>query len=363
MNGQRRTLINVATFLLASLALAYYGATNLIVQQASGMHLAAEFSDASGIAERNDVTMRGVVVGSVTGVELTETGVMVDMRLNPGEDVPEGTEAMIVRRSPIGELTIELEPGDGEDLASGSTLPLADTQPPPDVSTTIEALADVLHAVPSEDLETVVSELSDAVRGRSEDLARFTDASAALPERLLEIESELESLITTGPELTGVFADNAEVFADDLRQTAVLADILRDRRYDLLNLYKDGARFSAVANDLLVAQKANLACFIRDAGTFNLAIAARRGDLEATLQKNHFFFDAVEQAVQKDPTGGTWFRVQLLPHQEPAGNVYAKRRKTPDVFPGRGCNSIYGKGVPAATDGNTVLAPRSAIRK
>ena len=361
--GSKRTLINVATFVLASFALAYYGATNLIVQQANGMALSAEFTDASGVSSRNDVTARGVVIGSVTDVELTETGVLVDMRLNPGEEIPEGTKAQIVRRSPIGELTIELEPGDGPDLESGATLPVADTMPPPDVSTTIEALADVLHAVPADDLNTVVSELADAVRGRAEDLARFTDASAALPERLLEIETELESLITTGPELTGVFADNAEVFADDLRQTAVLADILRDRRYDLLDLYKNGAKFSAVTNDLLVAQKANLACFIRDAGTFNLALAARRGDLEATLQTNHFFFDAVEQAVQKDPKGGTWFRVQLVPHQEPAGRVYAKRRAVPDVFPGQACNSMYGKGVPAATDGETVLAPRSSIKK
>ena len=361
--GSTRTLINVATFVIASFALAYFGATNLIVQQADGMALSAEFIDASGLSSRNDVTARGVVVGSVTDVELTGKGVLVHMRLNPGEDIPQGTEATIVRRSPIGELTIELEPGEGPDLPNGATLPLADTRPPPDVSTTIEALADVLHAVPADDLTTVVSEVADAVRGRSEDLARFTDASAALPERLLEIETELESLITTGPKLTGVFADNAEVFADDLRQTAVLADILRDRRYDLLDLYKNGARFSAVTNDLLVAQKANLACFIRDAGTFNLAIAARRGDLEATLQKNHFFFDAVEQAVQKDPSGGTWFRVQVLPHTEPSGKVYAKRRAVPDVFPGRACNSIYGRGVPAATDGNTILAPRSSVRK
>lgn len=361
--GSRRTLINVVTFVVASIALAYYGATNLLIQQADGMALSAEFTDASGVSERNDVTMRGVVVGSVTGVELTDTGVLVSMRLEPGEDVPQGTEAQIVRRSPIGELTIELTPGDGPDLASGDTLPLADTDPPPDVSTTIEALADVLHAVPGDDLNTVVSELATAVRGRSEDLARFTDASAALPERLLEIEAELESLITTGPKLTGVFAENAEVFADDLRQTAILADILRDRRFDLVDLYKDGARFSAVTNDLLVAQKANLACFIRDAGTFNLALAARRGDLEATLQTNHFFFDAVEQAVQKDPSGGTWFRVQLLPHTEPQGELYERRRATPDVFPGRGCRSMYGPGVAASTDGGSVLAPRSTVRK
>ena len=360
-----RTLINVITFLVASIALAVFGAKSLLVQTGVGLKLSAEFTDASGIATRNDVTMRGVVIGSVVDVDLTDTGVEVDMQLEGGARVPEGTKAVIVRRSPIGELTIELEPGDGPPLESGATIAVDDTIPPPDVSLTIEALADVLHAVPSDDLSTVVEELAIAVDGRARDLQRFTDASAALPQRLLEIESQLESLIRTGPKLTGVFADNADVLADDLTQTAILADILRDRRFDLLDLYTNGASFTRVANDLLVSEKANIACFLRYAGNLNSVMASdkAREDLIAALNKNHFFFDAAEEAVQKDHRGWTWFRVQLLPHQEPAGRTYAQKRPTPDVYPGRACRSIYGPGVGAAQQPGFTLAPESKLRK
>ena len=360
-----RTLINVVVFLVASISLAVFGAKSLLVETSIGPKLHAEFTDASGISTRNDVTMRGVVIGSVVDVDLTDTGVEVDMQLERGAEVPDGTKAVIVRRSPIGELTIELEPGDGPPLESGATLAVDDTVPPPDVSLTIEALADVLHAVPSDDLSTVVEELAIAVDGRAADLKRFTDASAALPQRLLEIESELESLITTGPELTGVLADNADVLADDLTQTAILADILRDRRFDLLDLYTNGARFTNVANDLLVSEKANIACFLRYAGNLNSVMAADepREDLIAALNKNHFFFDAAEEAVQKDHRGWTWFRVQLLPHQEPAGRTYAQKRTAPHVYPGRACSSIYGPGVGAADQAGFTLAPGSKIKK
>jgi phospholipid/cholesterol/gamma-HCH transport system substrate-binding protein len=358
-----RTLINVLTFVIASTALVYYGANNFILQGDEGVTLTAEFADAAGLRERNDVTMRGIGVGSVQKVELTDTGAAVEMSLAPGTEVPEGTKALIVRRSPIGELTIELEPGDGPALEDGAQIAVDDTVPPPDVSLTIEALADVLHAVPSEDLNTVVHELAMAVEGRASDLARFTDASAQLPERLLDIQTELEALIRTGPELTGVFADNADVLADDIRQTAVLADILRDNRYDLLDLYENGARFSQVAADLIVDEKANIACFIRDTGRLNARLARSRGDLVEVLDKNHFFFDAVEQAVQKDHKAYTWFRVQLLPHTEPQGRVYTPPRSSPDVFPGRACSSLYGGGVGPARQGKTKLAPGSSLRK
>ena len=360
-----RTLLNVITFLVASIALIIFGARNLLTQSTAGPKLQAEFTDASGISPRNDVTMRGVVIGSVADVELTDTGVMVEMQLERGAEIPEGSKALIVRRSPIGELTIELEPGSGPPLESGATLAVDDTSPPPDVSTTIEALADILHAVPSSDLHTVVEELAIAVDGRARDLQRFTDASAALPKRLLEIESELESLITTGPQLTGVLADNADVLADDLRQTSILADILRDRRFDLVDLYRNGSSFTRIANDLVASEKANIACFLKDSGDLNAVMASDKAleDLVATLEKNHFFFGAAEQAVQKDMRGWTWFRVQLLPHTEPQARNYAPKRTAPDVYPGRACSSIYGPGVGAADQGAFTLAPGSKLKR
>lgn len=357
-----RTYVNVATFLVLSVLLAYIGFTNFILKQSTGATLTADFSDASGVSANNDVTMRGIVIGTVTDVNFEGDYVRVSMQLDPDAEVPSDSRALIVRRSPIGELTIELDPGSAAPFESGDHIANVNTEPPPDVSSTIEVFADILHAVPSEDLHTVVSELATALKGRSQDLAKFADASLALPERLLEIEDELESLIRNGPKLTGVFADNAKVFADDITQTALLADILRDKRFDLVDLNANGARFLEVAADILSDEKANLACFLKDAGDTNAALAARKSDLIATLDLNHFFFDGVRQAVRKDADGGTWFRVQLLPHQEPSGRTYAEKRAIPDVFPGRACTSRYGMGVGRAT-GNVVRPEVSEIHR
>ena len=74
-----RTLINVITFVVASLALVWFGMSNLVLTQAPGPIIKAEFTDASGLRTRNDVTMRGVVVGTIKDVNLSDTGVVVDM--------------------------------------------------------------------------------------------------------------------------------------------------------------------------------------------------------------------------------------------------------------------------------------------
>jgi phospholipid/cholesterol/gamma-HCH transport system substrate-binding protein len=364
--GKYRTAINVLTFLLASTCLVYFGGRSLVFQQQEGRTLHAVFTDASGLGSRNDVTMRGVPVGSVDDVVLTEEQVRVDMILDPGVRVPEGSKAEIVRRSPIGELTIEIEPGQGAPLADDATIDVDATRPPPDVSTTIKVLADVLHEVPSADLTTVVHELATAVNGRASDIAGFSEDAADLPERLLQVQTELRNLIETSPKLTGVLADNAEVLGDDLAQTAGLADILRDRRFDLLELYRNGARFSEVAQEIISGDKANLACLIRDSGYVNGEIVEKKADLVAVLEENHWFFDGVDDDVRADPDPdrGTWFRVQLLPHTEPQGRSYNPNRPTPEVLAANGCRSIYGAGVgPGVQTPAPILAPGSKLHE
>ena len=130
--SQTRTLINVVSFLVISALLVYLGASNLVFYEPQDQRLKAVFEDASGLLPRNDVTMRGVPVGSVKDVSLNEDGyALVTMGLRPGTEVPEGTKAEIVRRSPIGELTVELVPGEGEPLEDDATIAVADTVPPP----------------------------------------------------------------------------------------------------------------------------------------------------------------------------------------------------------------------------------------
>jgi virulence factor Mce-like protein len=360
----RRVIVNVATFLAASVFLIALGVTQLLMQRTGGSVIAADFADSSGLSPRNDVTMRGVTVGSVRRVGLTPNAARIEMNLNPGVQVPKGTTAAAVRRSPIGDMTVELTPGDGPPMSEGGRIPLADTRPAPDAGKTVEVLADVLHAVPSEALSTVVSEAAAAVRGRGEEFARLSEVTADLPERILQVRTELESLIRTGPVVTGVLADNADVLADDITRTAQLADILRDRRYDLVDLYRNGAQFTRTAGDLVASEKANLACLVADLGNINstLATAENLANLATALDTNHFFFGGVAQIVQVGLDGRTWFRVQLLPHTEPSGRPYKPQRPTPDVYAANACRSRYGPGVgPGTQPGVLQLAPESKL--
>jgi phospholipid/cholesterol/gamma-HCH transport system substrate-binding protein len=360
----RRMFTNLVVFLGLAILLVWAGATQFIMQPGGGRTATFDFVDASGLASRNDVTMRGVPVGHVKEVTLTSRGVVqVTVQLDPGSSMTGGTRAAITRRSPIGDLTLELTPGQGPQLSDGAHIGLRYTSSPPDPERTIEILAQVLHAVPAKDLGNLVSELATGLRGRGEDLATLSEASANLPERLLQVQAQLESLIQNGPKVTGVLADNAKELADDVTRTAQLADILRDRRYDLLALQKNGASFAQVAGGLLRDEKANVACLVSDFGDVNTAMAGDLTDLEHVLDLNHYFFDAVWIMVQKDKDKTLdWFRVHLLPPQDQQGQDYNPHRAEPGVYGGNSCQSRYGKGVGPATQPDGVyLAPGSKM--
>jgi phospholipid/cholesterol/gamma-HCH transport system substrate-binding protein len=360
----KRITANLAAFLGLALLLVWAGSTQFVLQAGGGRTATFDFVDASGLAPRNDVTMRGVPVGHIRGVTLTSRGVVeVTVQLDPGAAVTGGTRADIHRRSPIGDLTLDLTPGPGPLLPDGAHVGLRYTSSPPDPERTIEVLAQILHAVPSRDLGTLVSELAEGLRGRGEDLATLSQASADLPERILQVQAELESLIRNGPKVTSVLAANAEALADDITRTAELADILRDRRYDLLALSRNGARFSRVAGSLLHDEKANLACLVSDFGDVNTVLASDLANLESALDLNHFFFDAVWVAVQKAKDKSLdWFRVHLLEPQEQHGDAYQPRRHPPGVFGGNSCQTRYGPGVgPATQPSGVYLAPGSKM--
>lgn len=360
----KRITANLAAFLGLALLLLWAGGTQFVLQAGGGRTATFDFVDASGLAPRNDVTMRGVPVGHIRQVTLTSAGVVeVMVQLDPGSALARGTRAQITRRSPIGDLTLDLTPGSGPLLPDGAHIGLRYTSTPPDPERTIEVLAQILHAVPSRDLGTLVSELAEGLRGRGEDLATLSEASADLPERILQVQAQLESLIQNGPKVTGVLAANSRELADDVTRTAELADILRDRRYDLLALSRNGATFARVAGSLLHDEKANLACLVSDFGDVNSAIAGDLTSLENALDLNHFFFDAVWLSVQKAKDKSLdWFRVHVLEPKEQHGEAYDPRRPPPGVFGGNSCQTIYGPGVePARQPSGVYLAPGSRM--
>jgi phospholipid/cholesterol/gamma-HCH transport system substrate-binding protein len=183
----------VATTALAIMVLAYM---RLPAQFGIGQYrVTAEFSETGGLYARGNVTYRGVEVGEVKSVELTDTGVAAVLALDSDVKIPADVEAEVHSVSSIGEQYVQLIPrsSSGPKLSDGDVIPIGRTSVPTDINTVLDLTNRGLEAIPRENLKTVVDEASIAVGGLGPELRRLVTGSTALA---IDARTNLDSLTT-----------------------------------------------------------------------------------------------------------------------------------------------------------------------
>jgi phospholipid/cholesterol/gamma-HCH transport system substrate-binding protein len=176
----RRTRIQLLIFAIITLVgVSYVGARyakldRLVVDRT--YTVTAHYPQSGGIFTGAEVTYRGVGIGTVGELVLTEEGVDVKLNIeNKWDEIPRDSIALVGNRSAVGEQYVELQPqsDDGPYLADGSEID--------DVATPIateKLLGDISETVGSVDrdaLRTTITELGRAFGGTGEDLQKIID--------------------------------------------------------------------------------------------------------------------------------------------------------------------------------------------
>src|SRR6195952_4114542 len=73
-------------------------------------HVTADFKAGGGLYQNANVTYRGVTIGRVEEVGLSNDGVVASMRLNTDTEVPDNVTATVKSVSAVGEQYIDLVP-------------------------------------------------------------------------------------------------------------------------------------------------------------------------------------------------------------------------------------------------------------
>ena len=122
----------VGLFVLAGLvALAYltFQVGGLSWRSQGGLTVYAAFDDVGGLKQRSPVSISGVKVGEVSGVELDELlRARVVLELDGNLEVPVDSAARILTSGVLGDQFVALEPGAEEDmLQSGDEIEMTES--------------------------------------------------------------------------------------------------------------------------------------------------------------------------------------------------------------------------------------------
>ncbi|MEQ3550535.1 MCE family protein [Pseudonocardia nematodicida] len=245
-----------------------------------------QLADSGGIFTGADVTYRGVSVGRVGPLSLTDRGVEVQLDIeNTAPEIPADARAVVGNLSPIGEQYVDLQPvaAGGEALAAGSVIDEARTRTPVQIETVLADLDRLVSTVPLDSLRTVVSELGQGFENTGRPLQQLLDtggeftraATDALPQTTALI-ADARPVLTTQNEVAPQFGE----FSRGLRE---VAEQLAQSDPDLRRIIADGPRTGEEIRGLLRESGPGLGESISNLRTVGEVLEPRQAALRQLL--------------------------------------------------------------------------------
>ncbi|MBI3226750.1 MAG: virulence factor Mce family protein [Mycolicibacterium cosmeticum] len=149
-------------------------------------NITANFVAGGGLYQNANVTYRGVTIGRVEQVGLTDDGVIAHMRLNTDTEVPENVTATVKSVSAVGEQYIDLVPPVGGEapaaklLRDGSNIGVAHTAIGQDIAGLLRQADDLVSSVGDSRIQELLKETFKAFNGSGPELSRLIQSSRQL---------------------------------------------------------------------------------------------------------------------------------------------------------------------------------------
>lgn len=228
----RRDALSITGLVLALLGcLAYLGSQVLATPIGSRPEtVVVELERTGGLYEGSAVTYRGLRVGRVSEIALTERGVEATLEITRSVDVPADTEARVRSLSPVGEQYLDLRPrtDGGPFLVSGDRIAGEAVDVPVSLASAAGALDRLLGQVGAQDVRVVLAELAAATDGRQGDLDSLLDSTDVLVTSLDEVWPETERLLVNGRTTLRTLAESRPELVELARSARLFTAFLRD---------------------------------------------------------------------------------------------------------------------------------------
>ena len=221
----RRTRLQLMVFVLITLVgVTYVGARyarldRLVFDDA--YTVVAHFPDSGGAFAGAEVSYRGVKVGQVEKMELTDRGVDVYLDVdNDYDKIPADVIAVVGNRSAVGEQYVEIQPqvDTSPYLSEASEIDEEDTRIPIATEKLLTDISNTVESVDKQALATSVTELGAAFGGTGQDLQRMIDTGNSF------IEVANENFDVT----TALIRDSNTVLHGQIASTSAIKRFARD---------------------------------------------------------------------------------------------------------------------------------------
>lgn len=204
-----------------------------------------------GLYQNANVAFRGVNVGKVSSVKLTSDGVVAELTIDSGTDIPANSSAAVRSVSAVGEQYVDFtapESPSSEVLAEGADVRTDDV--PIEISTMLDQADALLAEVGDARVRDVMDEAFTAFNGTADDLARMMDSMVLFVGAFHKnVDVAVDLVRQAGPLLATQTKTESEIRSWTADLTKV-TDQLRASKPDITDILAKGPGVANQAQDL-----------------------------------------------------------------------------------------------------------------
>jgi phospholipid/cholesterol/gamma-HCH transport system substrate-binding protein len=289
MNLSRSVKVRIAAFLVLSaigivyITASYLGFVDRILGR--GITISATLPTSGGLFEGSEVTYRGVKIGKVSKMTPTREGILLELKLKEGTQLPMDSPMYVHNLSAVGEQYLDFEPPDDEGpyAKEGTTLKgNADSMPVDegDLLITIDAF---VNSVDKRNLQVVVSELGDMFQGTGPSLQTMLDEGGTFVDAAYAHTEETKALLDDGLVVLRTQQGQRENIRSFARNLALLTRSLKESDGDLRAVLQGTPGTAVEIDKLLRDLKPTLPVLLGNAVSVNQMVVSHLDGIEQLL--------------------------------------------------------------------------------
>lgn len=219
-----------------------------------------ELPATGGLYRFSNVTYRGVQIGKVTGVTLTDRGAEATLSLDTSPRIPADLRAEVRSISAVGEQYVDLLPrtDSGPYLENGSVVAMADTAVPQPVGPMLDQVSELVDSIPEGRLSDLLDETYNAFNGTGYDFGSLLDSASTITTDANNVSDQMRALIDD----SGPFLDAQAQTVDSTRTWAAslagITDQVATNDQQFRDILANGPAFAQETSKLLDQVKPTL---------------------------------------------------------------------------------------------------------
>jgi phospholipid/cholesterol/gamma-HCH transport system substrate-binding protein len=309
----RRTKIQLLVFVLITLVgVSFVGARYAKLGRLvfdDSYTVVAHFDRSGGVFAGAEVTYRGVGIGRVDKLVLTDDGVDVYLDVaNSYDKIPADTLAVVGNRSAVGEQYVELQPQtDAEPyLENDSEIDVQDTRTPIATETLLGDLSTTVESVNQQALRTTVSELGQAFGGTGQDLQRIIDTGNSFIETANANFDVTTALIRDSNTVLNGQVDSASAIRSFARDLSLFSGSLAGSDADLRTLIDEGSATATQLRTFLEENGVELGDLVNNLVTTGRVLVQHLDGIAQILVLYPYIVEGGYSVIGKNPETGLY---------------------------------------------------------